>query len=87
MSQLDDNKDNVLKIDDLSKYWSSLGEPASTGSLMSSTHSSATGSVLSVEEVSDWVAHSQLMPDSVVQSFIENGEPCLPSLSLSPRTD
>jgi hypothetical protein len=30
MNQLDDNKDNVLKKDDLSKYWSSLGKPHST---------------------------------------------------------
>jgi hypothetical protein len=27
MSHLDDNKDNVLKKDDFSKYWSSLGTP------------------------------------------------------------
>jgi hypothetical protein len=31
------------------------------------------GLVLSVEEVADWIARSQLVPDSVVQSFIENG--------------
>lgn len=55
MSQLDSNNDNILKMEDLSVYWSSLG------------------SLLSVEEVVDWITHSLLMPDSIVQSFIDNG--------------